>query len=244
MGIDRRWRYSTLGLGKVVALTAAILIGLSASMDSAHVAFAADTPPGTDTSAAAPLPPVNVADLAAARRMSLQASAAKVDAQSGAMRLARHEDRERTAVAAINAEADRLRNLDKFAWPTKGGVSSGFGMRKHPILGYARLHDGADIGGACGNPIYAAQSGTVTKAGYGRSSGNNIRVDHGSIKGRNVQTAYLHMSRLAVRTGQVVDRGDVIGYVGTTGLSTACHLHLALYEDGTGHDPLDYLTKK
>ena len=169
--------------------------------------------------------------------------AAQVEAAVVQTRLRAHQNSEQKSTDAIKTEVTRLKNLSSFAWPTEGGVSSGFGMRKHPILGYVRLHNGADIGGACGNPIYAAQSGTITKAGYSSSSGNNIRIDHGAIDGKQVETAYLHMSKLAARSGQQVNKGDVIGYVGTTGLSTACHLHLALYENGKGSDPLEYVER-
>lgn len=145
---------------------------------------------------------------------------------------------------AIAAEIERLKNLAKFFWPTAGGVSSPYGMRLHPILRYYRMHDGTDIGGKCGQPIYAAQSGTVTKAaagGYNGGSGNNIRIDHGDINGVNVQTGYLHMQALEVRAGDKVNKGDRIGTVGNTGLSTACHLHFSAYANGQGTDPMKYI---
>ncbi len=146
--------------------------------------------------------------------------------------------------AAVDAEADRLRNLSKFLWPTEGGVGSPWGRRLHPILRYYRLHGGADIGGRCGQPIYAAQSGTVTKAdkgGYNGGSGSNVKIDHGDINGVQVDTAYLHMSKVVVNVGQKVTKGDLIGNVGSTGLSTACHLHLSLYKNGANSNPLEYL---
>ena len=148
--------------------------------------------------------------------------------------------------ASVEEEADRLRNLDNFLWPTEGGVGSPWGQRLHPILRYYRLHAGADIGGRCGQPIYAAQSGTVTKAdtgGYNGGSGNNVRIDHGDINGIHVETAYLHMSKIIVSVGQKVAKGDLIGNVGNTGLSTACHLHLSLYKDGRNSNPLEYVHK-
>ena len=150
-----------------------------------------------------------------------------------------------TSAEAIESEADRLRNLSTFLWPTAGEVSSGYGMRLHPILHYYRLHDGDDIGGACGQPVYAAQSGVVIKAeaGYNGGSGNNIRVDHGQINGVNVQTGYLHLTDYTVKVGQKVDKGDLVGHVGSTGLSTACHLHFSAYEDGHGMDPMKYIGK-
>lgn len=149
-------------------------------------------------------------------------------------------------VASVEAEAERLRNLATFLWPTEGSVGSPWGRRLHPILRYYRLHGGADIGGRCGQPIYAAQSGTVTKAdtgGYNGGSGNNVKIDHGDINEVNVQTQYLHMSKVVVKVGQQVDKGDLIGNVGSTGLSTACHLHLALYKNGANSDPLEYVKK-
>ncbi|MGV8909403.1 MAG: M23 family metallopeptidase [Propionicimonas sp.] len=159
------------------------------------------------------------------------------------MLLDRHHLRARTSASTVKAEISRLRNLSTFLWPTEGNVSSGFGYRVHPITGVLKLHNGADIGGACNNPIYAAQSGKVVKTGTGFSggSGNNVRVDHGTINGKNIQTAYLHMTRFIVTVGQRVNKGDIVGYVGSTGLSTACHLHLTLYKNGAGSDPLEYV---
>ena len=161
------------------------------------------------------------------------------------MLLERRQQRARTGASTVKTEISRLRNLSTFLWPTQGNVSSGFGPRVHPVLGYSKLHNGADIGGACNNPIYAAQSGKVVKTGTGFSggSGNNVRVDHGTINGATIQTAYLHMTRFIVSVGQRVNKGDLIGYVGSTGLSTACHLHLTLYKNGAGSDPLAYLKK-
>lgn len=130
-----------------------------------------------------------------------------------------------------------------FLWPTEGGISSPWGMRKHPILGYTRLHGGADIGGNTGAPIYAVMDGTVTKAatGYNSGSGNNVRIDHGSVGGKQLETGYLHMSKLNVSAGQRVKRGQVIGTVGSTGLSTAPHLHFSVYVNGTNSNPAPYL---
>ena len=161
------------------------------------------------------------------------------------MLLERRQQRARAGASTVKTEISRLRNLSTFLWPTQGNVSSGFGPRVHPVLGYSKLHNGADIGGACNNPIYAAQSGKVVKTGTGFSggSGNNVRVDHGTINGANIQTAYLHMTRFIVNVGQRVNKGDLLGYVGSTGLSTACHLHLTLYKNGAGSDPLAYLKK-
>lgn len=232
------------GTARIIALAAAVLIGASGSLDQGHTAHAADAPlPPASAAAVAAEQAPTFEDLLENRSKQLQATAAQVDQVRFQSLLAKHEKRERKVASDIEAELTRLKDLSRFTWPTKGGVASGFGMRKHPILGSMRLHNGADIGGACGNPIYATQSGTVTRANFSRSAGNNVRIDHGRIKGKNVETSYLHMSKYAVSAGQSVTKGDVIGYVGTTGLSTACHLHLALYENGKGADPVPYLVK-
>ena len=212
--------------------------------------FAMTRPEATQPSAPAGLGSAaqledTLSQLATQRQEALTAAASAIGAAEQGVLLDRHRQRARTSASTVKTEIDRLRNLGTFLWPTEGGVSSGFGPRVHPILGYSRLHNGADIGGACNNPIYAAQSGKVIKTGTGFNggSGNNVRVDHGAINGANIQTAYLHMTRFIVSVGQRVNKGDLIGYVGSTGLSTACHLHLTLYKDGAGSDPLEYVKK-
>lgn len=125
-------------------------------------------------------------------------------------------------------------------WPTAGGISSGFGMRYHPILHYWRLHAGVDIGGACGQPIWAAESGTVVEARVTSGSGLRLVIDNGIRRGVSLATTYNHLSSFAV-TGGTVSRGQVIGYVGNTGLSTACHLHFETYEDGVVVNPTRWL---
>ncbi|MDR1833072.1 MAG: M23 family metallopeptidase [Propionibacteriaceae bacterium] len=147
---------------------------------------------------------------------------------------------------AITAEAERIWNARSFFWPTEGTVSpgNGWGMRYHPILHYTKMHSGTDIGGACGQPIYAAQGGTVIKAqseGYHSGSGLNVTIDHGDIEGIAFKTAYLHMSKVLVSEGDVVKRGQLIGNVGDTGLATSCHLHFSMYADGKNIDPMTYL---
>ena len=117
--------------------------------------------------------------------------------------------------------------------PTHGRVTSTFGMRRHPILGYRRMHSGIDFGGGYGAPIYAVSDGVVTTAGRTGGYGNYVKLNHGGGLG----TGYGHMSRIAVRAGQHVRRGQVIGYIGTTGLSTGPHLHYELYRNGHAVNP-------
>jgi murein DD-endopeptidase MepM/ murein hydrolase activator NlpD len=113
------------------------------------------------------------------------------------------------------------------------GISSNYGRRRHPILGYTRMHAGIDFRASYGQPIYAVQDGTVQFAGRHGGHGNFVKLSHGGGLG----TGYAHMSRIAVHSGQHVRRGQVIGYVGSTGLSTGPHLHYEMYRNGKTVNP-------
>jgi murein DD-endopeptidase MepM/ murein hydrolase activator NlpD len=123
------------------------------------------------------------------------------------------------------------------AWPINGRVVSPFGYRVHPILGIRRLHTGIDIDASTGDPIRAAETGRVilaqTYGGYGRA----VVIDHGG----GMATLYAHQSSLAVSEGDQVERGEVIGYVGCTGLCTGPHLHFEVRINGAFVDPMGYL---
>ncbi|HWC13434.1 MAG TPA: peptidoglycan DD-metalloendopeptidase family protein [Actinomycetota bacterium] len=123
-------------------------------------------------------------------------------------------------------------------WPTSGSISSGFGWRTHPIFGTQRFHSGVDIGGACGQPIWAAEDGVVVSAGYSGGYGNTTVIDHGG----GLATLYAHQTSFAVSSGENVERGQTIGYVGTTGWSTGCHLHFEVRINGEHTDPTPYIT--
>lgn len=118
--------------------------------------------------------------------------------------------------------------------PVAGHITSGFGMRRHPILGYSRLHGGVDFGAPWGSPIFAVNDGMVVFAGRHGGHGNYVRLEHGG----GIGTGYAHMSRFAVSPGMRVHAGQVIGYVGSTGLSTGPHLHYELYRGGERINPL------
>lgn len=118
--------------------------------------------------------------------------------------------------------------------PVSGRMSSGYGMRRHPILGYTRMHAGIDFAARYGSPIYAATDGVVSYSGRHGGHGNYVRLDHG----HGLATGYAHMSRIAARSGQRVRQGQVIGYVGSSGLSTGPHLHYELYRNGRTINPL------
>lgn len=118
--------------------------------------------------------------------------------------------------------------------PVVGRISSSFGARRHPILGYTRMHGGVDFAAPHGAPIYAVGDAVVAFAGWGGGHGNHVRLDHGGGFG----TGYSHMSRIAVSPGARVRAGQIIGYVGSTGLSTGPHLHYELYRNGQKVNPL------
>jgi murein DD-endopeptidase MepM/ murein hydrolase activator NlpD len=117
--------------------------------------------------------------------------------------------------------------------PTNGRVTSNYGMRRHPILGYSRLHAGTDYGGGYGAPIFAISDGVVNMAGRNGGYGNYVRLNHGGGMG----SGYAHMSRILVRGGQRVKQGQVIGHIGSTGLSTGPHLHFEIYRGGRVVNP-------
>lgn len=117
--------------------------------------------------------------------------------------------------------------------PLDGPVTSAFGMRVHPITGVRKLHDGVDIGASCGTEVPVVAAGTVVRAGHHGPYGLQVEVDHGGTS-----TSYAHLSSLSVRAGQGIGPGTAVGRVGSTGLSTACHLHFMRLVDGRPVDPL------
>ena len=112
-------------------------------------------------------------------------------------------------------------------------LTSGFGLRAHPLLGGRRAHAGIDLAARTGSPIVATSDGMVARADWAGGYGLLVALDHGG----GVTTRYGHMSRLAVAPGQTVRKGEVIGYVGSTGRSTGPHLHYEVRVDGRAIDP-------
>jgi murein DD-endopeptidase MepM/ murein hydrolase activator NlpD len=117
--------------------------------------------------------------------------------------------------------------------PVPGRVTSNYGLRMHPILGYSRMHRGLDFRASYGTPIVAAADGRVSRAGWAGGYGRQVRLSHAN----GIATSYSHMSRIAVSSGSAVRRGQVIGYVGSTGLSTGPHLHYEMYRNGATINP-------
>lgn len=126
----------------------------------------------------------------------------------------------------------------QMVFPVNGRITSPFGYRQHPILGYRKLHTGMDFGAPTGTPIYAADSGTVITAGWNGGYGNCVIIDHGG----GISTLYGHASELYVAPGQTVQRGQPVAAVGSTGLSTGPHLHFEVRRSGEPVDPAPYIT--
>jgi murein DD-endopeptidase MepM/ murein hydrolase activator NlpD len=122
--------------------------------------------------------------------------------------------------------------------PTSGWLSSAFSsMRTHPVLHIARPHEGIDVTAPAGTPIEAPATGTVIKAGWENGYGNMVEIDHGY----GIITLYAHASRLGVQRGQRVQRGQVIGFVGRSGLAVGPHLHYEVHVNGHPVNPLRYI---
>jgi len=203
--------------------------------------------------------------LARQRALEAQASAAAeqvadlVEARAGARESAREARKaDLRHLQEVEAERDRITELirrraahsavsaavDGGGWlttPTQGWLTSPFGWRTHPIFGYRALHDGQDIGAPCGTPVVAPADGTVLSEYYSSSYGNRLIIDHGLQRGVGLATISNHLSGYAVGTGAHVERGQVIGYVGTTGWSTGCHLHFTVLQNGVAVDPAGWL---
>jgi murein DD-endopeptidase MepM/ murein hydrolase activator NlpD len=125
--------------------------------------------------------------------------------------------------------------------PVSGYITSPYGWRRHPIYGYWGLHDGDDFHAPCGTPLHAADNGRVVSEYYSSVWGNRLYLDLGRINGHNFTVIYNHLSRYRVGTGASVARGEVVGYAGTTGWSTGCHLHFTVLRDGDPVNPMNYM---
>lgn len=147
---------------------------------------------------------------------------------------------------------NELRHLEKVAekratilrytpsiWPLRGHITSHYGNRMDPFNGDAEMHFGLDIGGIYGSPVHAAADGVVIYAARKAAYGNLVIIDHGN----GLTTRHGHLSRFNVRVGQRVRRNDVIAFVGTTGRSTAPHLHYEVRQNDRPVNPRTYLPK-
>lgn len=139
------------------------------------------------------------------------------------------------AAQAAGSSGGAVRSVGRFVWPAGGPLTSGYGMRTHPIFGDVRMHTGIDIGAPYGSAVYAADSGRVLFVGAMSGYGNVVVVDHGGIA-----TTYNHLSSFGVSTGQSVSRGQTIAAVGCTGYCTGPHLHFEVRIGGSPVDPMPY----
>ncbi len=117
-------------------------------------------------------------------------------------------------------------------------LTSGYGMRNHPVLGGRRQHNGVDLAAPTGTPVFATADGRVGRAERFSSYGNYVQIEHGG----QLQTRYAHLSSYTVQAGEMVEKGDLIGYVGSTGRSTGPHLHYEVRVAGVAVDPTPYMT--
>lgn len=160
-----------------------------------------------------------------------------------------HQARLRDLERQLEAESDRLSWIlagsstgaplagGQFMWPANGPLTSGFGMRVHPIFGDTRMHTGIDIGASYGSSVFAAGAGSVVYTGTLGGYGNVVVIDHGGGLG----TTYNHLSAFSVSEGSTVAAGDPVGAVGCTGYCTGPHLHFEVRVNGNPVDPMPYL---
>jgi murein DD-endopeptidase MepM/ murein hydrolase activator NlpD len=189
-----------------------------------------------------------------AERKAAAAEAARKARAANAAKLERQAAAAQTKANTETSNATVSGSVKKSSWglivPSTGGyISSGFGWRPTPAgtIDYfgtgGYVHGGQDwaYGGQCGAPIKAAASGRVSETGWKSTHGIVVSIDHSIVKGHALTTNYHHLSKVAVSAGQRVKQGQTIGYVGTTGNSTGCHLHFETIVDGNYRNPLGLL---
>lgn len=184
-------------------------------------------------------------DAQLAKQAELEAQQAQLEADLREIVRLQEEQRKKEAAAAAAAggsgtppqgsTADRPFINPSSVSPMH--VTSDYGMRLHPILGYWRLHAGTDIRTWCGTPVYAGASGEVQWARFRGGYGNQVMLNHGYWKGKSLMSSYNHLSSFATSAGTWVSQGQLIGYAGSTGTSAACHLHFEVYLNGATTDP-------
>ena len=192
-----------------------------------------------------------LADLNARREEFMALLAAAEDADNALMSQIAQKEKEYNAAKAAEEAAARPPAVTSSGKPpasVTNGISwtmpcnyarfsSPYGMRIHPVYGYAKFHAGVDLGGPEGTPIVATRSGTVTIAQFSSTAGNYVSVNHGD----GFSSVYMHMTHYIVKVGQKVSAGQILGYMGSTGVSTGSHLHFGISYDGVTQNPADYL---
>lgn len=175
-------------------------------------------------------------------RLALDAARIQLekDSQSIATLIQRKVAEEQARIAAAKARSQQrnfVRGSGIMAFPSNGYISSPYGYRSHPLLGNRRLHTGMDFAAGYGSTIRAADSGTVLYSGWYGGYGKTVIINHG----KGITTLYGHSSKLYVKSGENVKRGQAISAIGSTGLSTGPHLHFEVRKNGTPVNPANYL---
>ncbi len=168
--------------------------------------------------------------------LSAQESALNSEIQKKVAELNKQQEEEKKQNQGGSSSGGSTTGTGNLVWPSYCTyITSRQGPRTHPVTGEYKNHGGTDIGASYGSAIYAADSGTVVYSsdGWNGGWGNYVMIDHGN----GMQTLYAHMSSRAVSVGQTVSRGQTIGYVGSTGMSTGPHLHFEMYINGSRIDP-------
>lgn len=146
-------------------------------------------------------------------------------------------------LGVVTSPPDSAADGELIGWPVSDHTpSTGFGYRRDPFTHLQRWHDGVDLGQPCGDPAHASLDGTVSYAGWAGGYGNRIILKHADRAGHTFLTTYNHLSKIEVAVGDSVSRGDVIARIGSTGRSTACHMHFEVILDGSYVDPMRFLT--
>ena len=169
---------------------------------------------------------------------SLDSEIARLQKEIAEQKKAEEAARRATRVHSNISVSSGPRDGQKYTWPVPGhySISSPYGYRVHPILGYSKFHSGIDIPAPIGTPIVAAKSGTVIMAKLMSGYGNVVMVDHGETV-----TVYAHCSAVNVNVGDSVKEGDVVAFIGSTGLSTGPHLHFEVRVNGATVNPVGYV---
>lgn len=170
--------------------------------------------------------------------------AARAADRAALRRLEEREARIKRRILALSREQGGSYNGDTgglLAKPGPGPVTSPYGWRIHPIYGYWGLHNGIDFGTGCGAPLVAGESGKVIDTYFDEVYGNRLYLAIGRVNGASIVLVYNHMTSYAVGEGAHVRRGQVVGYSGSTGWSTGCHLHFIVMRNGEAVDPAPYL---
>ena len=220
---------------KLVASTCTAVLVSAAAPAFANTANSASSTSADVTQPVREAQP-GVVDNSDARFKSLFASWTAIERTSPAVDAA-------TGAAAYNAFSSPLRE-NAVSVPSRmplegAALTSGFGMRQHPVLGGRRQHTGIDLAAPTGTPVYATADGVIGRADWYSSYGLYIAINHGA----SMETRYAHLSRLAVAAGDTVKKGDLIGYVGSTGRSTGPHLHYEVRVDGLAVNPIPYMVE-